>query len=158
MLTEILIQEAGQVIDSDFKTTNQERNEIKEKMSQVEYNKNKANAIRASREGLLRELKAAKEELLKATQDERKKEATTDPGKDKIRDDTAVRIHHLISKDTLPTPRAGTRANPDELVIYENEIQTLSQETRDKLTTLDKIQDAIAKVGEEETQVRKELN
>ena len=90
MLTEILIQEAGQVIDYDFKTTNQERNEIKKKMSQVEYNTNKANTIRASREGLLRELKAAKEELLKATQDERKKEATTDPGKDKIRDDTAV--------------------------------------------------------------------
>ena len=60
MLTEILIQEAGQVIDYDFKTTNQERNEIKKKMSQVEYNTNKANAIRASREGLLRELKAAK--------------------------------------------------------------------------------------------------
>ena len=34
----------------------------------------------------------------------------------------------------------------------------LSQETRDKLTTLDKIQDTIEKVGEEETQVREELN
>ena len=42
MLTEILIQEAGQVIDFDFKTTVQERNEIKKKMSQVEYNTNKA--------------------------------------------------------------------------------------------------------------------
>ena len=29
MLTEILIQEAGQVIDYDFKTANQERGEIK---------------------------------------------------------------------------------------------------------------------------------
>ena len=34
----------------------------------------------------------------------------------------------------------------------------LAQETRDKLTTLAKIQDAIEKVGEEETQVREELN
>ena len=127
-------------------------------MSQVEYNTYKANAIKASQERLLRELKAAKEELLKATQDEQKKDATTDPGKDKIRDDTAAQIHHLISKDTLPTPRAGTRANPDELVIYENEIQALPQETRDKLTTIDKIQDTIEKVGEEETQVREELN
>lgn len=48
MLTEILIQEVGHDIDYDFKTTNQERNEIKKKMSQVEYNTNKANAIRAS--------------------------------------------------------------------------------------------------------------
>ena len=75
-----------------------------------------------------------------------------------VRDNTAAGIYLLISKDTLPTPRAGTRENPDELVIYENEIQTLSQETRDKLTTLDKIQDAIVKVDEEETQVREELN
>ena len=98
MLTEILIQEAGQVIDYDFKVTVQERSEIKKKMNQVEYNTNKANAIKASREGLLRELKSAKEELLKATQDERKKEATSDPGKDKIRDETAARIQHLIGK------------------------------------------------------------
>ena len=84
MLTEILIQEAGQVIDYDFKVTVQERSEIKKKMNQVEYNTNKANAIKASREGLLRELKSAKEELLKATQDEWKKEATTDPNKDRL--------------------------------------------------------------------------
>ena len=158
MLTEILIQEAGQVIDYDFKTTVQERNEIKKKMSQVDYNTNKANVIKASQEGLLRELKSAKEELLKATQDEQKKEATTDPSKDKITDETAVRIHKLICKDTLPTPKTGTRVSPDELAVYENEMQTLYQETRDKLTIINKIQDTIEKVGEEETRVREELN
>ena len=45
-------------------------------------------------------------------------------------------------------PKTGTRVSPDELAVYENEIQTLPQETRDKLTTLDKIQDTIVKVGE----------
>ena len=70
MLTEILIQEAGQVIDYDFKTTNQERGEINRKMSQVDHSTNKANTMKASREGLVRDLKAAMEELLKATQDE----------------------------------------------------------------------------------------
>ena len=44
------------------------------------------------------------------------------------------------------------------MVVYENEIQTLSQETRDKLTIINKIQDTIEKVGEEETRVREELN
>ena len=86
MLTEILIKEAGQVIDYYFKVTVQERSEIKKKMNKVEYKTNKANTIKASREGLLRELKSAKEELLKATQDERKKRATTDPSKGKITD------------------------------------------------------------------------
>ena len=47
MLTEILIKEAGQVIDFDFKATVQERSELKKKMSQVEYNTNKANAVKA---------------------------------------------------------------------------------------------------------------
>ena len=54
MLTEILIQEAGQVIDYDFKTTVQERYKIKKNMSQVEYSTNKANNIKASWEGLYR--------------------------------------------------------------------------------------------------------
>ena len=46
MLTEILIQEAGQVIDYDIKTINQERGEIKKMMSQVDYSTNKANPIK----------------------------------------------------------------------------------------------------------------
>ena len=76
---------------------------------------------------------------------------------DRVINDTAARIHHLISKNTLPTPRVRTRANPDELVIYESELQSLAQETRDKLTTLTRIQDDIEKVGEEETQVREKF-
>ena len=90
MLTKILIQEAGQVIDYDFKTANQERSEIKRKMNQVEYSTNKANAMKASRERLVRDLKAAMEELLKATQDERKKEASNNSNMDKVRNDTAA--------------------------------------------------------------------
>ena len=37
-------------------------------------------------------------------------------------------------------------------------MQSLTQETRDKLQTLTKIVDAIDKAGEEETQVREDLN
>ena len=84
-------------------------------------------------------MKAAREELLKAAQDERKKETIGDPNMDKVRNDTAARILHLIGKDTLPTPRARTRENPDELIIYESELQSLAQETSEKLTTLAKI-------------------
>ena len=157
MLTEILVQEAGQVINYDIQMITQEKGEIKRKLSQIDYNTNKANTIKASRDGLLRESRTAKEELLKAAQEEREKEATNDPSKDKIRDETAARIQHLIGKNTLPTPIAGTRTSPDEPSIYENEIQTLAQETRDKLAKLDQLQDTIAKVGEEETQVREEL-
>ena len=74
---------------------------------------------------------------------------------DKVRNDTAAWIHHLIGKNTLPTPRAGTRENPDELVIYESELQSLAQIDNSRQN---QIQDAIKKVGEEETQVREELN
>ena len=83
--------------------------------------------MKASRERLVRDLKAAMEELLKASQDEQKKEVTNDLNMDRVRNDTAARIHHLIGKNTLPTPRAGTRENPDELVIYKSELQSLAQ-------------------------------
>ena len=61
-------------------------------------------------------------------------------------------------KNKLPTVVAGTRKSPDETSIYENELQALSQETRDKLAKLEQLQDTIAKVNEEENQVRERLN
>ena len=78
MLTEIIIQEAGQVIDYDFKAIVQERSEIKRKVSQVDYNTNKANAIKSSCDALLMESRVAIEDLIKAAQEERKKETTND--------------------------------------------------------------------------------
>ena len=61
MLTEILVQEAGSVIDYDIRMINYKRDEIKKQMSQIEYNTNRANAKRASRGTLIKELKVAKE-------------------------------------------------------------------------------------------------
>ena len=60
MLTEILVQEAGQVIDYDIQMITQEKGEIKRKLSQIDYNTNKANPIKASQDGLLRESRTAK--------------------------------------------------------------------------------------------------
>ena len=150
MLTEILVQEAGQVIDYDIQTITQEKGDIKKKMSQIDYNKNKANAIKSSQDGLLRESRVAREELIKAAQEEQKKETTNDANKDKLRDETAARIHHFLQKNKLPTLVAGTRTSSDQPSIYENELQALSQETRDKLAKLEQLQDTIAKVNEEE--------
>ena len=55
MLTEILVQEAGYVIDHDIQMINHERDEIKKQMSQIEYNTNRANAKKASRDTLVKE-------------------------------------------------------------------------------------------------------
>ena len=52
MLTEIIIMEAGHIINHDFKAIVQERSEVKRKLSQVDYNTNKANAIRSSYDAL----------------------------------------------------------------------------------------------------------
>ena len=58
----------------------------------------------------------------------------------------------------MPTPKAGTQGEQDEPVIYDNELQLLSKETRDKLQTLTKTADTINKAREEETQIRDGLN
>ena len=42
--------------------------------------------------------------------------------------------------------------------IYKNELQSLTQKTRNKLQTLTEIADSIVSVEEEETQVKEELN
>ena len=91
-------------------------------------------------------------------QEERKKETTNDPIQDKIRDETAAWIHHFLEKNKLPKLVAGTRKSLSEPSVYENEIQTLSQETRDKLAKLDQLQDTIEEVTGEENEVRESLN
>ena len=58
----------------------------------------------------------------------------------------------------LPTPRDGIREDHAEPFVYKNELQSLTQKTRDKLQTLTEIADSIVSVEEEETQVKEELN
>ena len=120
------------------------RDEIKKHMSQIEYNTNRANAKKASRDTLLKEFEVAKKELVDSAQDEWKQESTGDQNRDKV---TATRILLHLDKDQLPTPRAGNRIEQEEPIIYENELQALTKETRDKLQKLTRIVDAIDKAG-----------
>ena len=90
MLTEILVQEVGQVIDYDIQSITQEKGEIKKNMSQIVYDTSKVNTIKSSRDGLLWESRIAREELIKAAKEERKKETTNDPSQDRTRDETAA--------------------------------------------------------------------
>ena len=60
MLTETLREEAGLVIDQDIRSLQNEKGEVKTKMSQIEYNTNRANTKKASSDSLLKEFKIAK--------------------------------------------------------------------------------------------------
>ena len=59
---------------------NHERDEIKKKVSQIEYNKNKANTKKASIDMLIKEFEIAKKELIESAQDEWKQEQVTRTG------------------------------------------------------------------------------
>ena len=98
MLTEIIIMEAGHVINYDFKAIVQERNEVKRKLSQVDYNTHRANAIKSSYDALKLESKLAREDLIKAAQEERRKETTKDANRDRLRDETAARMQYSLQK------------------------------------------------------------
>ena len=90
MLTEILVQDVGQVINYDVQVITQEKGELKKKMSQIDYDTSKAKAIKSSQDTLLMESRVAREDLSKAAQEERKKETTNYANKDKLRDETAT--------------------------------------------------------------------
>ena len=55
-----------------------------------------------------------------------------------------------MEKEQLPTPKAGSCEDQDELAIYKNELPTITKETREKLQTLTKIAETIDKTEEEE--------
>ena len=54
LLTEILREEAGYVMDHDIRMLNHEKGEVKTIMSQMDYSTNKANTKKASRDILLK--------------------------------------------------------------------------------------------------------
>ena len=80
---------AKNVIDHNIQVYH-ERNEIKKQMSQIEYNTNRANAKKASRDMLVKEFEIAKKELVESAQDERKQESTGNQNRDKVKSDTAT--------------------------------------------------------------------
>ena len=60
LLTETLREEARLVINHDIQSLQHEKGEVKTKMSQIDYNTNRANAKKASRDSLLKEFEIAK--------------------------------------------------------------------------------------------------
>ena len=86
----------------------------------------KANAAKTSRKQLIAESKISADELLKAVQDECRRESTDDANLAKLREDAATRMQDSLERGKLPTVIAGTRQNTDEPPIFENELQTIS--------------------------------
>ena len=62
-----------------------EKDKIKKVMGQINHYTSVANAKKASRDMLIKELEVAKKELTEAAQEELKLESTGDENKDKIR-------------------------------------------------------------------------
>ena len=120
MLTEILVHKVGQAINYDIKMIGIEKGKIKKKMLQIDYDNSKANATKTSREQLITESKISTDELLKAVQDECRRESTDDANLAKLRGGVAIRMQDSLERAKLPTIVAGTRQSPDEPPIFEN--------------------------------------
>ena len=90
--------EAGHVINYYFKAIVQERNEVKRKLSQVDYNTHRANAIISSYDALNLESKLATEDLIKTAQEERRNETTKDANRHRLRDEMAARMQYSLQK------------------------------------------------------------
>ena len=60
--------------------------------------------------------------------------------------------------DKLPITRNGIKEDPTEPLIYENELQSITQETRSKLQILNRMATLIANIEEEESELKNELS
>ena len=90
ILTDIIVQEAGIILDHDIRMKQYEKNMIKKQMSQIEYNTDRAKAKSASKNKLIKELTVAKKELIKSAQDEKEIDSTSNQERDKVRIGTAT--------------------------------------------------------------------
>ena len=69
LYTESLREEAGLVITNNIDSLKYEKGQVKTKMSQIEYNTNRANARKGQRDNLLKELDHVKRDLIQLTQE-----------------------------------------------------------------------------------------
>ena len=100
------------------------------------------------------ESKLAKEDLIKAVQDERRRELTDNANLYKLGEDVATKMQNSLKKIKLPAIVSGTRQSSEENSIFESELQVLSQEIRDKLSDLQRITDTLVKSQDEEIKIR----
>ena len=90
MLTEIIAQEAGSILDHNIRMKHDEKIMITMQMNKIEYKTNRAEAMNALKSKLIKGLTVAKKELLKLAQNEKEIGSTRNQEKDKIRIDTAT--------------------------------------------------------------------
>ena len=99
LLTEILTEEAGYLIDHTIQVSKLEKDEIKKVMGQIDHHTSFVSAIKASRNMLIEESEVVKKELTEAAQEELNGESTGDENKDEIRYDTAYRLLHYMKEE-----------------------------------------------------------
>ena len=85
-------------------------------------------------------------------------EVLEDENKETIRQDTIRWLIQFLKDDELPTPKPGNRTEPNEPAIYPNEVQTLNDQTQEKLQLISQIVDKASKATLDEKQARVELS
>ena len=100
----------------------------------------------------------AKEKLLSLAQNEKEIGPTKNPDKYEIRLNIVTRILYYLQLEKLLEIRNGIRGDPTEPIIYENELQLITQQTRSKLQILKAIATLITNIEKEEAELKNELN
>ena len=105
LYTESLREEAGLVITNNIDSLKIEKGQIKTKMSDIEYNTNRANSIKSLRDNLLKEIQQVKKDLIQLTQETVDLETTGDADQDNLRTATIAREHQHMEQNILPTAK-----------------------------------------------------
>ena len=160
LLTEIMMNEAGYVIDQAIEGSKRGIAELKEVRSQVDNYKSIVNTKKAIKDRLIKEMEVTKRALTEALQEELHNQAksTGKEAKERIREDTVKWLIHFLKEDKLPTPKAGSQTDQNEPDIYISELLTLTQQAQDKLQNISQLADKTSKASEEEKQAKLELN
>ena len=82
MMTEIIVQEAGSILDNNIMIKQDERNMVRKLLNKIEYKTSTVEALSASKSKLIQGSAIAKKELLSLAQNEKEIGPTKDPEKD----------------------------------------------------------------------------
>ena len=107
MMTEIIVQEVGHILDHNIRMKQDEKIMVRKLMNKIECKTDREKELSTAKGKLIQELTMAKKELLSLAQNEKEIGPTKNPEEDKIRLNTAARILYYLQLDKLPETRNG---------------------------------------------------
>ena len=150
-----MIKEAGFIIDEVLKDCRKQTDDLKKEKDRLNQHQYNIDVRKSKNDKLRKDADAAKREFTETLQEELKDQSDDDEGAEI---NTARILMQILKDGNIPELKKGSRVVKEEPAVYEDLLENLTRQNRDKYCDLVKIVDKVHNVTAEEESAVKALN